>query len=126
MQGISLGKNAQELKEKLSFLLIPEEDKEQDRDEIIYYTSYFQEVMERKIKSTRDTYLHTLRRIRAFDRNADFLTFDDINKSWLEKFGIWLQEQGNSINTISIHYRNLRAVFNDAIDMGGRTKRINR
>lgn len=116
MQGFSLGKSAQELKDKLALLLIPEADKEKDKDEVTYYTSYFEEVITRKTKGTATTYQHTLGRIRAFDPRADDLRFEDINKAWLEHFGIWLQEQGNSINTISIHYRNMRAVFNDAID----------
>lgn len=116
MQGISLGKSAQDLKDKLALLLRPEEEREEKEQEPILYTAYYEEVMRRKSKSTRATYLHTLGRIRAFDPNADDLEFEGVNKAWLEHFGIWLQEQGNSINTISIHYRNMRAVFNDAID----------
>lgn len=116
MQGISLGKTAQELRDKLLAMLNPEEDKENEDDKRPRYTAYFEEVISRKHKSTATSYRHTLGRIRSFASDADSLRFEDLNKAWLERFGLWLEGQGNSINTISIHYRNMRAVFNDAID----------
>lgn len=114
MQGVSLGKSAVELRDRLARLINPEKEDEGGAEAL--YTSYYEEVLGRKQGKTRAAYLHTLGRIRAFDPRADELTFGDITKAWLERFGIWLQEQGNSINTISIHYRNMRSVFNDAID----------
>lgn len=43
------------------------------------------------------------------------LQFEDITYSWLCDFERWMTMQGNSINTRSIHFRNLRAVYNSAI-----------
>ncbi|MDR2086473.1 MAG: phage integrase SAM-like domain-containing protein [Dysgonamonadaceae bacterium] len=42
--------------------------------------------------------------------------FEDINLAWLQGFEKFLQEKGNSVNTIAIDFRNIRAVYNNAID----------
>lgn len=117
VQGLPLGRNAIALRDQLAKVLSRDEGDDETNDaEPLYYTAYFEEVMARKAKGTATTYLHTLGRIRAFDPRADRLTFEEINKAWLERFGAWLSNQGNSPNTIGIHYRNMRTVFNDAID----------
>jgi len=43
------------------------------------------------------------------------LLFEDINYKWIKSFEAFLL-QSNAVNSVSIHLRNLRAVFNDAID----------
>lgn len=67
-----------------------------------------------KTKGTKTIYRHTLERISKFT-NSDTLTFEDIDASWLRKFEAALSEN-NKVNTIFLHLRNLRAVFNRAID----------
>lgn len=67
-------------------------------------------------KRTKEIYGNTLSRIRSFDKGADTLTFEEITKDWLTNFNAYLINLGNATNTISIHLRNIRAVFNDAID----------
>lgn len=116
MQGMKLGDTSAELRDKLQRLITLEEETEDDAQATPNYTAYYEDVISRKLGKTRTVYQHTLGRIRAFDPRADELRFEDINKAWLERFGVWLSEQNNGINTISIHYRNMRSVFNDAID----------
>ena len=58
-------------------------------------------------------YTHTKSKILEFDQDA---TFESINKEWLIRFENWLLERDNKINTIGIHLRNIRSVFNYAID----------
>lgn len=41
---------------------------------------------------------------------------DEINVTWLTKLEHYMLEEGHSISTIGIHMRNIRAVFNYAID----------
>ena len=68
------------------------------------------------LKSNQGTikiYQHTRNKVNEFDGLA---TFDSITKEWILKFEKWLLETGCKINTISIHQRNIRAVFNYAID----------
>ena len=70
----------------------------------------------RRSESTRVIYDNTASKIRSFDRNADKLDFDDINKDWLRRFDSFMASSGLSVNYRNIHLRNIRAVFNDAID----------
>lgn len=65
---------------------------------------------------TRSVYRQTLSRIRAFDADADRLTFEDIDRRWLEHFDEFMARTARSKNARNIHLRNIRAVFNDAID----------
>lgn len=45
------------------------------------------------------------------------LLLNNIDEDFLERYEAWMvKEQGNSVTTVGIYLRNLRAVFNDAID----------
>ena len=66
---------------------------------------------------TREVYEQTAKKVRAYDRRAESLTFEDIDSAWLEAFDRWLSGTCGK-NTRAIHLRNIRAVFNDAIDDG--------
>lgn len=67
-----------------------------------------------KAQGTKAIYEHTLERIEKYT-NVDTLTFEDIDVAWLRRFEAELSKD-NKVNTISLHLRNLRAVFNRAID----------
>lgn len=67
-------------------------------------------------RRTQEIYNSTYRKLSAFDRNFESLTFDDINKDWLRRFDAFMAKDTPSANGRNIHMRNLRAVFNDAID----------
>ena len=82
------------------------------------YTDTFVGVAEHFIaqhdgERTRQIYKQTLNRIRAFDKMADSLRFDDITPDWLREFGVFL---GGAVNGRAVHYRNIRAIFNYALD----------
>jgi integrase len=65
----------------------------------------------------RDTYNKVIRYCRAHDIDPQILSFSDIDKKWLESFEhecLITQRQ----NTASRHLRDIRAVFNSAIDEG--------
>ena len=83
-------------------------------------TDYFCRMLERdhsRSKRTKDLYQWTLSRFRDF-LGGRSPSFDELTVSDLKDFESYLKETGASINTISIHMRNLRAVFNQAIDEG--------
>lgn len=65
---------------------------------------------------TKQVYLHTLKRMTDFYPDLDSLTFEDINKDWLVSFDAYLSQTMPSKNARNVHLRNIRAVFNDAID----------
>lgn len=60
---------------------------------------------------TAELFLLTSKKVRAFDGKASFTSVD---KAWLDRFVKSLGEV--SVNYASIHLRNIRAVFNWAID----------
>ena len=57
-----------------------------------------------------------LSRIYAYDRKCEQLAFEDIDRAWLNGFDAFLAKTSPSANARAIHLRNIRAVFNDAID----------
>lgn len=70
-----------------------------------------------KRKRTQEIYAVTLRKIEKYlGKDAKSLTFEDINLKWLKKFEDWLTTDCPHVNARAIHFRNLRAVFNKAIE----------
>jgi site-specific recombinase XerD len=65
---------------------------------------------------TKEIYEATISRIQAHDRRCEQLAFEDIDRAWLNGFDTFLAKTAPSVNARSIHMRNIRAVFNDAID----------
>lgn len=59
-------------------------------------------------------FIDTPKAIRAFDNEE--IPFEKVNVIWLKAFDAYLEKQGVGINTRAIHFRNLRAVFNSAIN----------
>lgn len=83
-------------------------------------TDYFSQMLERdrsRSERTKGLYRWTLSRLRDF-LGGRSPRFDEVTVSDLKDFEAYLKETGSSINTISIHMRNLRAVYNQAIDEG--------
>lgn len=71
----------------------------------------------RKRVRTQELYSTTWKKIEGFSgAYAATLHFEDITVGWLEKFDEWLTTECPSVNARAIHLRNLRAVFNAAID----------
>lgn len=75
----------------------------------------FEKFMSRKKSGTYKIYERTLKHIRQFAVNADRLRFEDITRDWICDFEAFLAETQTK-NGRNIHLRNIRAVFNDAID----------
>lgn len=77
----------------------------------------FENFISHKTGRTKELYESTKRRIEAYEeKNFSKLTFNDINKEWLQCFDDFMSKTAPSANSRSIHMRNLRAVFNYAID----------
>lgn len=72
----------------------------------------------RKKIRTWESYDATMRKIRAFDAKADTLAFSDITHGWLVRFDDYLAETSPSANARNIYLRNIRRIFNVAIDDG--------
>ena len=68
-----------------------------------------------KKERTKNIYISTIEKIKKYAKK-DEITFEEINIQFLRQFDIYLSASGSGINTRSIHFRNIRAVFNRAID----------
>lgn len=79
-------------------------------------TEVAQRFTELKKPSTRLTYERTLKHIETFVGKGFSNVLDEINKAWLTAFDNYLTESNPSPNARALHLRNLRAVFNYALD----------
>lgn len=81
------------------------------------FVSEFTKFIESKEKPrTREIYQMTLNWILKYDTKAELLTFEEITKDWLVDFDKFVSITSPSRNARNIHLRNIRAVFNTAID----------
>jgi site-specific recombinase XerD len=65
---------------------------------------------------TKQSYLFTLKRMTDFDPKIGSKRFEDVTKSYLTDFDNYLAITSKSKNGRNVHLRNIRAVFNSAID----------
>lgn len=71
----------------------------------------------RPAERTRQLYKATFERIKTHQpKGWEKLKFEDITVSWLKDFDMFLAKTSPSRNARNIHFRNIRAVFNDALD----------
>ena len=111
VSGKLAGKTAVQIKDVVMEHIDP------DTDKANLFVSRFKAFADsRTAERTRELYAATLKRLQEFDSRVGTLSFDMITKEWLARFNEYLIQQGNSKNTRNIHFRNIRAVFNYAID----------
>lgn len=108
-QGKLKGMTDKAVKEHLSFLLFGA--KKMVKKNFLFYLDEF--VSKKDRPGTKTCYTTTRNKIVAFDKDC---TFDSMDKKWLERFERSMLESGMKINAYAIHLRNIRAVFNYAID----------
>lgn len=80
-----------------------------------FYSRYLVYAESRTAKRTKDIYLVTAKRMVEYDAKIRTKAFEDITKDWLGGFDTFLQSTSPSVNGRSIHFRNIRAVFRDAM-----------
>lgn len=79
-----------------------------------YFIDYMADFMNLKEKAgTKQNYRTTINKLIEFDRTC---TFDTMDLDWLRRFEKHMKDSGMKINGYAIHFRNIRAVFNYAID----------
>ena len=88
---------------------------EEETDET--FLGWFQRFTDTKSNAgTKEVYSYTISRMKAYDSQLSIRKFEDINLRWLEEFDKFLAKTSPSKNARNIHFRNIRAVFNYAID----------
>lgn len=78
-----------------------------------YYEEYASRVSKKK---TRESFIQSLRKAREYDRVDR--AFQNITAGWLRGFETFCRNEGLAVNSISIHLRNIRTIYNRAIDDG--------
>jgi integrase len=82
-------------------------------DDVTFYSFAESFVEGCRAERTRGVYRHTLSKLKEYVKD---LSFGDITSSFLRNFDSHLEKTGSGVNTRSIHFRNIRAIFNRAID----------
>ncbi len=72
-------------------------------------------IEEKSKENTKKVYLNTLSKIKEFCGDDTVIT--EMDKNFLKRFDGFLVSQGLRTNTRGIHMRNLRAIYNEAIDL---------
>lgn len=88
-----------------------------DADKKVYLTAYMEKhLAKKKALRTRIMYQNSLRKLRELRPNADRLTFEDVTPEFLRKFDADMEKRGLSQNTRSLYIKEIKAVFNAALD----------
>lgn len=84
--------------------------KVENQKTFLYYLDEF--VSKKTNQGTKSIYTTTRNKIEEYDSHC---TFESMDKSWLENFEMWMAKT-MKVNAYAIHLRNIRSVFNYAID----------
>lgn len=105
-----------QFKEHLQRILLRGKLEEKQEETGCSFVQYYTRFVEgKKNPQTKAVYQYTLDRICRFVDVPDKFRFEDVTYAWLKSFEIHLSET-SKVNSISIHMRNIRAVFNDALN----------
>lgn len=98
--------------DKLEKYLIGESDDEKPH----LFRDYIRRYIDTQTNErTKEIYVATEHKIQKYCAYDD-LTFEEMNVSWLREFDKWMMTDSPSANSRSIHLRNIRTIFNLAID----------
>ena len=108
--------DASAIRDAVDLALNPEK-KEQLQDATLFMARFERFMNLKQKKSTRDLYSWTLNKLKAFDPQLPKRRFEDITVDYLNDFRAHYART-DSVNSLSIALRSIRAVFNDAINSG--------
>lgn len=112
---VAMARTAVELRDLIARRLYPEKFAERQSTDL--FASRFVRFAEmRRTRGNREAYMRTMTMIRRFDPKIETKSFEDVNKPWLVAFDRFLSATERSANSRAFHMRNIRAVFNDALD----------
>lgn len=103
--------SATQIKDKITSVL-----ESKDVQAELFLTRFASYTASREATRTKEIYEVTLKKLKDFDKKVATYSFEDITKDWLYSFETYLKKQGLKKNSRNIHFRNIRAVFNDAMD----------
>lgn len=113
-EGENKGVTAKDIRDYVLNVLDPKESENVDENTL---EKWYLRFAEHKTGRTKEIYLTTYNRLKDYLKGRlTTINFEDINKEWLENFDDFLAKTAPSPNGRNIHFRNIRAVFNYAID----------
>ena len=80
------------------------------------FKQYLHRLEDEKRTGYRLSIQQTYNSLIKFNRHLD-IPFSGIDCNWLRRYETWLRKQDKSENTIGIRFRNIRTIFNLAMDM---------
>ena len=80
------------------------------------FKRYMHRLEEEKRTGYRLSIQQTYNSLIKFNRHLD-IPFSEVDCNWLRRYETWLRKQGKAENTIGIRFRNIRTIFNLALDM---------
>lgn len=103
-----------EIKKRIVDILSPKEVADERPKDL--FMDWLDRFVSTKTGRTKELYEITKRRIEAFEPHADSLRFVDMNVDWLSRFDVFMAKTAPAKNARNIHFRNIRTIFNYAID----------
>ena len=98
-------------------MLIETDGEMTEKEEGQNFLAYYEKRKEAaKKNSTRLSYDSALNRMKLFDPLLDVRTFEDIDEAYIQRMDEAWEKAGLTANSRAVYMRNIRAVFNDAID----------
>lgn len=82
-----------------------------------FFQEYIKKLDEEDRIKTASAYQTAMNTIKAF-HGKQKLSIYDITPAFLNKFQKWMLEKGNSITTVGIYLRTLRAIYNYCVNLG--------
>lgn len=93
-------------------------DRKKAKEDKATFLYRFNQYASRMKPGSKRTFDHTLNRLTAYVGEAALkkLKFEDMTVEWLTGFDVFMARTAPSKNSRNIHFRNIRTVFNDAIE----------
>lgn len=93
-------------------------DRKKAKEDKTTFLYRFNQYASRMKLGSKRTFDHTLNRLTAYVGEAALkkLKFEDMTVDWLTGFDVFMARTAPSKNSRNIHFRNIRTVFNDAIE----------
>ena len=83
----------------------------------VKFRDYYISCINRKSRnSTKSSYQQALNNLERFDENLAEKTFEDIDLGYLQDLDAWFASREVTVNSRAVYYRNIKSVFNDAIN----------
>ena len=115
-RGISTSTTAIQVRDMVLKEITPQCETNRTEEQDCFLSRFRQFVESRSTAGTKAIYNDTYKKVVKFTAGNESLTFDEIDVEWLTSFDKFLSKTMKSQNSKSIHFRNIRAVFNAAID----------